>query len=58
MILEELTPILSNYAKKNLTSLILNKKDVIIGKTNLDITEQIIKTLDKKIQKIKLEDIK
>ena len=42
LILKNLTPILSEYAKKNSTSLILNKKNVIIGKTSLDITDKII----------------
>ena len=56
LILENLTPILSEYAKNNSTSLILNKKNVIIGKTDLDITDQIIKKLDEKIKKINLEN--
>ena len=54
VILKNLTPILSEFAKKNSTSLILNKKNVIIGKTNLDITDKIIKELDNKIKDIKL----
>ena len=57
-VLEVLTPILSNYAKTNSTSLILNKKDVLIGKSSLDITDIILKELDQKIKKIKLESIK
>jgi Skp family chaperone for outer membrane proteins len=54
LILKNLTPILSEYAKKNSTSLILNKKNVIIGKTSLDITDKIIKELNNKIKDIKL----
>ena len=57
-VLEVLTPIISNYAKTNSTSLILNKKDVLIGKSSLDITDIILKELDQKIKKIKLESIK
>ena len=55
VILNNLTPILSDFAKNNSTSLILNKKNIIIGKVELDITSQVIKILDKKIQDIKLE---
>jgi Skp family chaperone for outer membrane proteins len=54
VILKNLTPILSEFAKKNSTSLILNKKNVIIGKTSLDITDKIIKELNNKIKDIKL----
>jgi outer membrane protein len=54
LILEKLTPILSEYAKNNSTSLILNKKNIIIGKTNLDITDEIIKKLNNKIKDVKL----
>ncbi|MBD1157205.1 OmpH family outer membrane protein [Pelagibacterales bacterium SAG-MED20] len=57
-ILEQLTPILSNYAKNNSTSLILNKKNVVIGKTDLDITDEIIIILNEKVKEIKLDNIK
>ena len=55
-ILEQLTPILSKYAKDNSTNLILNKKNVIIGRTNLDITDNIMKSLNNKIKDIKLKN--
>ena len=55
IILENLKPILSEYSKKNSISLILQKKDLIIGKNELDITKEIIKTLDTKIKKINFD---
>ena len=53
-IINELKPILAEYADKNSISLIIQKKNIIIGKSNLDITSEILSLLDKKISKIKL----
>ena len=47
-------PILSEYSDKNSISLIIDKKYIIIGKTVLDITDDILKIVDEKIGKIKL----
>ncbi len=54
VILENLTSILSQYAKDNSTTFILNKKNIIIGRTNLEITDEIIKRLNNKIKDTKL----
>ena len=48
-------PILSEYSEKNSISIIIDKKNVIIGKTTLDISEDILKIVDKKIGKIELD---
>ena len=48
-------PILSEYSDKNSISLIIDKKYIIIGKTVLDITDDILKLADEKIGKIKLD---
>ena len=48
-------PILSEYSDKNSISLIVDKKYIIIGKTVLDITADILKMVDEKIGKIKLD---
>ena len=48
-------PILSEYSDKNSISLIVDKKYIIIGKTVLDITDDILKIVDEKIGKIKLD---
>ncbi len=51
-LLKQLKPILSEYSEKNNISLVLQKKNVIIGKNNLNITDDIIKIIDDKVQKI------
>ena len=48
-------PILSDYSEKNSISLIIEKKNIIIGKTLLDITDDILKIVDEKIGKIQLD---
>ena len=53
LIMNSLTPILADYSKNNGTSMILNKRDIIIAKSELDITDFIIVELNKKIKEIK-----
>jgi len=48
-------PILSEFSDKNSISLIIDKKNIIIGKTVLDITDDILKIIDEKIGKIELD---
>ena len=45
-------PILSEYANNNSISIIFQKKYIIIGKTQLDITEDILKILNENHKKI------
>ena len=45
-ILEFLNPIITNYVEKNSISLVIPKKNIIIGQKKLDITEKIIKLLN------------
>ena len=54
-LVEKLNPILADYSKKNSISIILPKKSVIIGKTELDLTSNIIEILNTKIKVIKLK---
>ena len=54
-IINLIKPILSEYSEKNSISIIIDKKNVIIGKTALDITDDILKIVDEKIGKIKLD---
>ncbi len=54
-IIKELRPILAEYSDKNSISLIIEKKNIIIGKTELDITKEIIILLDEKIKKISID---
>ena len=50
-----LTDVLSDYAKKNSISLILRKQSILLGKSELDITEAIINTLNTKIKTINIK---
>ena len=51
-ILNELNPIITEYVEKNSISLVIPKKNIIIGKKELDITNQILILLNKKIKKL------
>ena len=53
--LEEINPIIADYSAKNSISIIFEKKNILMGKTELDITDEILKLVDEKISKIKLE---
>ena len=53
-LLKVINPILSNYSKENGISIILREQDIVLAKTNLDITKQIIEAIDLKIKKINL----
>ena len=45
-------PILAEYANNNSISIIFHKKNIIIGKTELDITEDVLKILNENHKKI------
>lgn len=49
-ILNVLNPIITNYVNENSISLVIPKKNIIVGKKNLDITEIILKLLNEKIK--------
>ena len=53
-ILAILNSILSKYSEENSISLILSKKNVVIGKTELDITSEILELLNAEIKSVKL----
>ena len=53
-ILKIVNEILSDYSTDKEISLIIEKKNIVIGKTQLDITEDILKLLNKKIKKIEI----
>ena len=54
-LLQLINPVLANYSDENSISLILQKKNLIIGKTELDITDQIILTVNKNIKDFKIK---
>ena len=49
-----INPILSDYSKVNNISIILQKKNVVLAKTDLNITNKIINILNLKIESINL----
>ena len=53
-IIKELKPILAQYADQNSISIIIQKKNIIIGKTELDVTLDILKILNKSHKKISI----
>ena len=53
-ILKIVNEILSKYSEENGISLIIDKKNIIIGKTQLDVTSEILTLLNKKINKVEI----
>ena len=56
LLLEKLNPIISNYVEQNSITVVLPKKMIIIGKKDLDITEQILEILNKSVPKISFNE--
>ena len=54
ILLKSLHKVLANYASENQLSLILQKKNIIIGKTNLDITKSIMEIFNKQVKDVNL----
>tara|TARA_B100000780_G_C20816201_1_gene324281 strand:- start:13 stop:537 length:525 start_codon:yes stop_codon:yes gene_type:complete len=54
-LIKELMPILMDYSSEKSISFILPKQSIIIGKSELDITKDIVVILNKKIKSIKLD---
>ena len=54
-ILKIVNEILSNYSLDKKISLIIEKKNIVIGKTELDITNNILVLLNTKIKKVELK---
>ncbi len=53
-LISRLSPILQEYAKKNSISLILQKKNIIMGKKEIEITDEILSITNNKIKDIKI----
>ena len=54
-ILKILNPIITNYVNLNSISIVIPKKNIIVGKRNLDITSEITDLLNNEIQKLNLK---
>tara|TARA_B100000242_G_scaffold276989_1_gene233292 strand:- start:459 stop:980 length:522 start_codon:yes stop_codon:yes gene_type:complete len=53
-LISKLSPILQEYAKKNSISLILQKKNIVMGKKEIEITNEILEITNKEIKDIKI----
>ena len=53
-LIKTLNPILAEYSKKKSISMVIQKKNIIIGKSELEITNDILKILDKSLKTIDL----
>ena len=53
--LKKINPILTQFSNENEISIILQKKDLLIGKTELDITDKIITIIDNEIKEFKIK---
>ena len=54
-LLKLINPILVNYLNDNSISMILKKKDLVIGKIELDITDEIIEIINRDIKQFKIK---
>ena len=53
--LNQIKPIMADYSTKNSISIIIEKKNIFMGKNELDITDEVLKIVDTKISKIQLD---
>ena len=53
-LISKLSPILEEYAKENSISLILQKKNIVMGKKEIEITDEILSITNEKIKNIKI----
>ena len=54
-LISKLTPILEEYSKKNSIRIIVQKKNIVMGKKEDDITNEILKIINQKVKNIKLD---
>ena len=52
----EVNKILKEYAEKNKIDIIFSSKQMLIGKSSLDLTENILKNVNKKIKNFKIKN--
>ena len=54
-LLNNLTPILEEYSKKNSIKIIVQKKNIVMGKKEDDITSDILDLINQKVKNIKID---
>ena len=52
---KKLKQLLEDYSKKNSISMILNKENILIGKTSLDATDDILNLFNQNVKKISIQ---
>ena len=52
-LLQELNKILANYAEKESISIVIQKKNIVMGKTEFDITSEVFDIFNKEVRSIK-----
>ena len=55
VILKNINDILAEYSIENSISMIIEKKNIIIGKSDLNVTNEILDLLNKKITTVELK---
>ena len=53
--MENLNPIVKNYMKEKKIRIVLDKKSILLGDENLDITNDIMNIINQKLKSIKLD---
>ena len=53
-LISKLTPILEEYSKKNSIRIIVQKKNIVMGKKEDDITKDILELINQKVKSIKI----
>jgi len=54
-LISKLSPILEEYSKKNSIRIIVQKKNIVMGKKEDDITKDILELINQKVKNIKLD---
>lgn len=54
-LIKSLNPILKKYMEAKKISIVVDKRDILLGDSNLDITSDILKLLNKEIKKLNLK---
>ena len=54
-LLKLINPILTKFSSDNKIAIILQKKNLIIGKTELDITKEIINNVNNEVKEFKIK---
>ena len=49
-LMKSINPIIAEYVKEKSINIVLDKKNILIGKTNYDITKDILVLVDNKIK--------